>query len=60
MVKRFQSSVNIAKTWSFPWAGTGNNHDLVMITFRLQLKKIRKQSHIRTKFDLEKLKDSQM
>ena len=58
MVKRwFQSSVNIAKTRSFPGADIGSDHDLVMMNFRLRLKKIHKQSHTRVKFDLEKLKD---
>ena len=61
MVKRrFQSSVNIAKTRSFPGADIGSDHDLVMMTFRLRLKKIRKQGHTRIKFDLEKLKDPQI
>ena len=58
MVKRrFQSSVNIAKTRSFPGADIGSDHDLVMMNFRLRLKKIRRQGHFKIKFDLEKLKD---
>ena len=61
MVKRrFQSSISIAKTRSFPGADIGSDHDLVMMTFRLHLKKIRKQGHTRIKFDLEKLKDPQI
>ena len=36
MVKRrFQSSVNIAKTKSSPGADTGSGHELVMMTFGL-------------------------
>ena len=58
MVKRrVQSSVNIARTRSFPGADTGSDHELVMMTFRLHLKKVNKQGHTRIKFDLEKLKD---
>ena len=37
MVKRrFQSSVNIAKTRSFPGADVGSDHELVMMTFSLR------------------------
>ncbi|WP_419602750.1 hypothetical protein, partial [Thiolapillus sp.] len=37
--KRFRSGVNIARTRSFPGADTGSDHDLLMMTFRLRLKK---------------------
>lgn len=58
MVKRrFQTSVNIAKTRSFPGADIGSDHDLVMMTFRLHLKKTKKQGSIRIRFNLDKLKD---
>ena len=55
--KRFRSGVNIARTRSFPGADIGSDHDLLMMTFRLRLKKISKPKHTRLKFDLEKLKD---
>ena len=55
--KRFRSGVNIARTRSFPGADIGNGHDLLMMTFRLRLKKTSKPKHTRLKFDLEKLKD---
>ena len=55
--KRFRSGVNIARTRNFPGAGIGSDHDLLMMTFRLRLKKISKSKHTRLKFDLEKLKD---
>jgi len=42
--RRFQSSVNIAKTRSFPGADIGSDHDLVMMTFRLHLKWSRKRT----------------
>ena len=41
MVKRrFKTSVNFARTRSFPGADIGSDHDLVMATFKLRLKKI--------------------
>ena len=53
----FMSSINIAKTRSFPGADIGSDHELVFMTFKLHLKKVKKQGHTRIKFDLEKLKD---
>ena len=55
--KRFRSGVNIPRTRSFPGADIGCDHDFLMMTFRLRLKKISKPKHTRLKFDLEKLKD---
>ena len=55
--KRFSSSVNIAKTRSFQGADIGSNHELVMMTFKLQLKRTKKQGHARIRFDVDKLKD---
>ena len=58
MVKRrFRSSVNIARTRSFPGADIGSDHELVMMTFKLHLKKVMKQGPTRIKFNLEKLRD---
>ena len=57
MKKRFQSGVNIAITRSFPEADTEGDHDLLIMTFYLRLKRISKPKHTRLKFDLEKLKD---
>ncbi|XP_072022944.1 craniofacial development protein 2-like [Amphiura filiformis] len=37
--KRFRSGVNVARTRSFPGADVGSDHDLVMMTFRVRLKK---------------------
>ena len=50
----------MAKTRCFPGADIGSDHDLVMITFKLHLKKVSKQGHTRIKFDLEKLKDPEV
>ena len=58
MVKqRFQSSENIAKTRSFPGADIGSDHELVMMTFRLHLQRMKNKGNIRIRFSLEKSKD---
>ena len=57
MKKRFQSGVNIHRTRSFPGADIASDHDLVMITFRVRLKKARKPNQPRLRFDFVKLKD---
>ena len=44
--KRFRSGVNIARTRSFPGADIGSDHDLLMMTFHLRLKRISKPKHI--------------
>ncbi|KAF6040825.1 hypothetical protein EB796_000858 [Bugula neritina] len=38
-------------------ADVRSDHDIVMMTFRLHLKRVKKQGYTRMKFDLEKLKD---
>ena len=58
--KRFRSSVNIVKTRCFPGADIGSDHELVMMTFKLHLKRVKKLGHARIKFDLEKLKDPEV
>ena len=55
--KRFRSGVNIARTRSFPEVDIGSDHDMLMTTFHLSLKRVSKPKHTRLKFDLEKLKD---
>ena len=54
--KHFQSGVNIARTQSFPEADIGSDHDLLMMTLHLRLKRISMPKHTRL-IDLEKLKD---
>ena len=49
--------MNITKTRSFPRADIGSDHELVILTFRLCLQRIKKQSNVRISFSLEKLKD---
>ena len=55
--KRLRSGVNIHRTRSFPGADIGSDHDLVMMTFQVRLKKMRKPNQPRLRFDLEKLRD---
>ena len=43
---------------SFSGAHIGSDHDFLMITFHFRLKRISKPKHTRLKFDLEKLKES--
>ena len=58
MVKRrFHTSINIAKTRSFPGADIGSDHDLVMMTLQLRLIKVDKKDPTRIKFNLDKVKD---
>jgi hypothetical protein len=58
--KRFRSGVNISRTRSFPGADIGSDHNLVMLTFHLHLKKISKGKNTRLKFDVERLKDPEV
>ena len=55
--KRFRSGVNIHRTRSFPGADIESDHELVMMTFRVRLKKAIKPNQPRLRFDLEKLRD---
>ena len=54
--KRFRSGVNIHRARSFPGADIGSDHDLVVMTFRVRLKKARKPKQPRLS-DLEKPRD---
>ena len=45
------------KTRSFPGADVGSDHELVLMTFKLRLKKMKKEQLSRLRFDLEKLRD---
>ena len=44
-----RTGVNSARTRSFPGADTGSDHDLLMTTFHLRLKRISKPKHTRLK-----------
>ena len=54
MVKRrFQSSVDIAKTRNFPGADIGSDHERVLMSFRLRLQRVKNQGSIRIRFCLD-------
>ena len=41
----------------FPGADAGSDHDLIIMNFRVRMKKINKPNKIRLKFNLEQVKD---
>ena len=49
--------MNIVRTRSFPGADIGSDHDLLMTTFHIRLKRISEPKPTRIKFDTEKLKE---
>ncbi|XP_076438321.1 uncharacterized protein LOC143277407 [Babylonia areolata] len=58
--RRFKSSINRAKTRTYPGADIGSDHDLVLLTMKMKLKKKHQAVQPRIKFDLEKLKDPEI
>ena len=58
--RRFKSSVNKAKTRTYPGADIGSDHDLVLLVMKLKLKKRQKPANPRIKFDLERLDDPEV
>ena len=52
---RFHSGINVHRTGSFPGADIVSDHDLVMMTFRVRMKKTKMPTQSRLRFDLEKL-----
>ena len=53
----FRSGVNIHRTRSVPGADIGSDHGLVIMTFRVRMKKVRTPNQPGLRFDLEKLRD---
>ena len=56
--KQFQSGVNVYRTRSFPGADIGSDYDSVMMTFLFCLKKTKKPTQSRLRFDLEKIRNT--
>lgn len=54
---RFRSGINRAKTRNFCGVDLGSDRDLVLLNFRIRLKKTNKPKNIRLKFNLDRLKD---
>ena len=57
LIQHFKSSINQARTRSFPGADIGSDLDLVLSVIKLKLKTKRSTKNPRIRFDLEKLKD---
>ena len=57
---RFKSSINRAKSRTFPGADINSDHDLVIITMKLKLKQNLRSHGSRLKFNLEKRKDPEV
>lgn len=55
--KRFKSSINKAKTRTYPGADIGSDHDMVLLNLKMRLKKKKQSTNTRIRFDLEKLLD---
>ena len=55
--KRLKSSNNMAKTRSYPGADIGSDHEMVLLNFKMKLKKNRDADKTTARFNLEKLKD---
>ena len=60
MPQRFKSSINKAGTRTFPGADIGSDHDLVMMSMRIRLKRVSHQEPSRIRFDVDKLKDPEV
>jgi len=58
--KRYQSSINGAKTRVFPGADINSDHELLMMTLKLKLKAQKKRQSTRIRYDLDKLKNPQI
>ena len=55
--KRFRSGIKLARTRTFPGADVGSDHDMVMLTLQTRIKKLRKPTQPKIRFDLETLDD---
>ena len=55
--RRFKSSINKARTRTYPGADIGSDHDLVLLILKVKLKKNQQPANPRIKFNLDKLKD---
>mgnify|MGYP006273469667 CR=1 FL=1 len=58
--RRIKSSINRAKTRTYPGADVGSDHDLVLLNMKMKLKKKYQAARTRIKFDLEKLRDPEV
>ena len=57
LIQHFKSSINQARTRSFPGADIGSEYDLMLTIIKLKLKTKHFTKSPRIRFDLEKLED---
>ena len=55
--QRFRTAICTASTRAFPKADIYSDHNLVIMKFKVHLKKLKKETNKRIKYDLAKLKD---
>ena len=55
--QRFRSAICTASTRAFPKADIYSDHNLVLMKFKVHLKKQKKETYKRIKYDLDKLRD---
>ena len=53
----FWSGINRAKTRTFPGADVGSDYNMVILNFKVRLKKIRKPKNTRLRLNLDRLED---
>ena len=54
---RFISGIKRGSTRTYPGADVGSDHDMVLMNFKVRLKKTKKSKSTRLKFNLDRLKD---
>ena len=57
--KRCQSGINGAKTRVFPCADVGSDHDLLMMTMKVELASRQRQDYARLRYDIGKSRTQQ-
>ena len=54
---RFTSGIKRGSTRTYPGADVGSDHDMVLMNFKVRLKKTKMSKNTRLKFNLDRLKD---
>ncbi|XP_064625969.1 craniofacial development protein 2-like [Lineus longissimus] len=55
--RRFKSSIYMAQTRTFPGAAVGSDHDMVLLTLKLKLRRQQEQKIPQIRYDIGKLQD---
>ena len=56
--KRHMTSLNLAKTRTFPGADIGSDHDLVLTSLKSRLKRLPRKNQSKIKYDVQKLEET--